>query len=159
MHLLTLDSWEAFRFTDTPVSPSPSAEQESGSWGWKWNGHSVFQILNNDLEHEDVTGLHVSVDPEIKQAPAQPLDLPVRNPNCVLSAEHHRVGHRLRTREEAQVTAEMLPGDMGRQGAGSWWMNEEVPTDQAGSLCQGISDLSWNVDPGETAACPLLAHF
>lgn len=108
VHLLTLDSCEAFRFTDTPVSPSPSAEQESGSWGWKWNGHSVFQILNNDLGHEDVTGLHVSVDPEIKRAPAQPLDLPVRNPNWVLSAEHHRVGHQLRTREEAQVTAEML---------------------------------------------------
>lgn len=57
------------------------------------------------------------------------------------------------------MMAEMLPGGMGRQGAGSWWMNEELPTDRAGSLCRGILHLSWNVDPGETAACPLLAHF
>lgn len=63
-------------------------------------------------------------------------------------------------RQEAgqQVTAETLLGDIDREGAGSWWMKEEVPTDR-GSLYQGISDLSWSVDPGETAACPLLAHF
>ena len=44
-------------------------------------GHCGFQILNNDLGHEDVTSLHISVDPEIKQVPPQPLVLPVRNPN------------------------------------------------------------------------------
>ena len=79
--MLPLDSWEAFKFTDTPVSPPPSGEQQSRAlWGWKWGGHSVFQILNNDVGHEDVTSLHVSVDPEIKQVPAQALVLPVRNP-------------------------------------------------------------------------------
>ena len=41
----------------------------------------------------------------------------------------------LRQETGQQVTAEMLPGDMGRQGAGSWWMNKELPTDRAGSLC------------------------
>lgn len=60
--MLTLDSWEAFKFTDTLVSPPPSGEQQSRALGGgKWGGHSVFQILNNDLGHEDVTSLGTSL--------------------------------------------------------------------------------------------------
>ena len=65
----------------------------------------------------------------------------------------------LRQETGQQVPAEMLPGDMGRQGAGSWWVNEELPLTRLDLCVREISDLSWNVDTGETAACPLLAHF